>query len=73
MSFAKNIGNNIGKSLSKNLGVKYGERRFDHAKESAADAFKIVSKRATQNIAEATGDMIGNKNTGTITNVTKNS
>ena len=53
MSFAKNIG--------KSLSNKYGQKRFDSAKKSTTDAIKTASKRAIQKIAEATGDLIGNK------------
>ena len=34
---------------------------FDHAKQSATDAFKHASKRAIQKTGEAIGDLIGNK------------
>ena len=34
---------------------------MDHAKQSAADAFKTASKRAIQKIDEATDGLIGNK------------
>ena len=36
--FAKNIGKYIGKSITKNLNGKCYRKRFDHAKQSAADA-----------------------------------
>ena len=45
----------------------------DHAKQSATDAFKTVSKRAIQKTAEATVDLIGNKIPNKITKVSKNS
>ena len=51
--FAKNRG--------KNLSNKYGQKLFDSAKKSTADAIKIASKREIQKAAEATGDLIGNK------------
>ena len=35
------------------------QKRLDHAKKSAADAFKTVSKTAIRNTAEATSDLIG--------------
>ena len=38
LSFAKNMG--------KNLSNKHGQKLFDSAKKSAADASKTVSKRA---------------------------
>ena len=37
------------------------------------DAHRTSSKRVIQNIAEATGDLIGNKIADRITNVSKNS
>ena len=61
LSFAKNLGENIGMSISKNLSGKYSQKLLDHAKQSATFPFKTVSKGATQKIAEATGDFIGNK------------
>ena len=48
LSFAKNMGKNIGKKISKKLSGKYSKRLFDHAKQSAVDAFKTASKRAFQ-------------------------
>ena len=40
--FAKKIGKDIGKNISKNLSSKYSQKFFDHAKHSAADAFKTT-------------------------------
>ena len=42
---------NVGKNVSKNLRGKYSQKLIDHAKQSATDAFKTVSKRAIQKIA----------------------
>ena len=53
LSFAKNI--------LKNLSNKHCQKLFDTAKKSTKDAIKIVSKRAIQKTAKATGDLIGNK------------
>ena len=44
MSFAKNMGKNISKNINESLSGKYSQRRFDHAKRSAADATKTASK-----------------------------
>ena len=51
MSFVKNMGKNIGKNRSKNLSRKFSpcmlamhQKLLDHAKQSATDAFKSVSK-----------------------------
>ena len=53
LSFAKNMG--------KGLSNKYGQKRLDSVKKSTTDAIKKASKRAIQKIAEATGDLLGNK------------
>ena len=68
LSFAKIMGKNIGKNIRKNLNGKYSQKPLHHAKQSATDAFKTVSKRA-----EATGDLIGNKISERITKVSKHS
>ena len=49
------------KNRSNYLSGKYNQKLVDHAKQSATDAFKTVSKRAMQNIADK------------ITKVSKNS
>ena len=64
---------NIGKNIIKNLSGKYSKTLFDHAKQSAGDAPKTVSKRVIQKIAEATGDLTGNKIAYKIIKVSKNS
>ena len=63
LSFAKNMG--------KSLSYKYGQTLFDSAKKSTTDAIKAASKRAIQKIAEATGDLIGNKIADKITSFSK--
>ena len=73
MSFVKNTGKNIHKNISKNLNGSYSEKLIDHAKQSARDVFKTASKRGIQNTAEATSDLIGNKNAQNITTVSNNS
>ena len=65
LSFAKNMG--------KNLSNNYSQKLLDSAKKSTADAIKTASKRAIQKIAEATGDLIGNKSADKITSVSKKS
>ena len=62
------MGKSIGKNISRNLSVKYGpsmlamhQKLLDHAKNLATNAIKSFSKRAIQNTAEATGDLIDNK------------
>ena len=67
LSFARDIG----KSISKNLSSIYSQKRLDHAKQSASDAFKTASKRPMQKTAETTRDLIGNKITDKIRRVSK--
>ena len=47
--FAKNMGKNFSENICKNVSGKYGQKLLDHAKQSAADAFKTSSKRVIQN------------------------
>ena len=47
--------------MGKSLSNKYGKKLLDTAQKSTTDAIKTASKRAIQNTAEATGDLIGNK------------
>ena len=54
LSFAKNMGTH--------LRNKYSQKLLDSAKKFTKDAIKTASKRAIQKSAEATGDLIGNKN-----------
>ena len=63
LSFAKNIG--------KTLSNKYSQTLLDSAKKIAADAIKTASKRATQNTAKTTGDLIRNKIANRVTSVSK--
>ena len=49
MSFAKNIGN------------KYSKKLLDEGIDAGKDFVKIEGKKALNNSAEATGEMIGNK------------
>ena len=65
LSFAKNMGTH--------LSNKYGQKRLNSAKKSTTDAIKIASKRAIQNTAEATGDLLGNKIADKIMSVSKKS
>ena len=70
---AKNIGKNVDKNIRKNLSSTYSKKLFDHTKQCATDALRTASKRAIQNTAEATNDLIGNKVTDKITRVSKSS
>ena len=65
LSFAKNMG--------KNLRNKCSQKHLDSPKKSTTNAIKTASKRSIQKIAEATGDLIGNKIADKITNVSKKS
>ena len=67
LSFAENMGKNIGKNLSKILIGKYSEKLLDHAKQSATDTLKTISKRVIQRKAEASGDFSGNEIADKIT------
>ena len=49
LSFAKYTGENVGKNISKNLSSKYIQKRLDHGKHSAADAFKTSKKERFKN------------------------
>ena len=53
------------------MGNKYGQKGLDSAKKSTTDAIKTASNREIQKTAEATGDLIGNKNADKITSVSK--
>ena len=63
LSFAKNMG--------KSLSNKYDQKLFHSAKKSTTDAIKTTSKKAIQKIAEAAGDLIGNKIVDKIVSVSK--
>ena len=58
-------------SFARSMSNKYGKKLVDTAKKSATDAVKTASKRAIQETAEATGDLIGNKIADKITRVSK--
>ena len=66
------MGKNIAKNISKSSTGKYSQRLLDHAKQSATDVFKTDSKRAIQETAEATDDVIGNKIANKIKKVPQN-
>ena len=61
------------KSWEKKLSNKYSQKRLDSAKKSTTNAIKTASKRTIQTIAEATGDLIGNKIADIISSVSKKS
>ena len=49
------------KTMGKHLSNKYSQNLLHSAKKSTTDAIKTASKRAIQNTAKATGDLIGSK------------
>ena len=71
LSFAKNMGTHATK-IAKNLSNKYSWKLLDSAKKSTTDGLKTASKRAIQETAEATGDVIGNKIADKITKTSQN-
>ena len=54
-------------SFARKSGDKYGKKLMDTATKTGIDAAKTASKRIVQKIAEATGDLIGNKIADKIT------
>ena len=59
----------IGKNVNKNLSGRYSQKLLDHAKQTAADAFKITSKSSIQNTADSICDLTGNAIANRITKV----
>ena len=59
----------MGNHISTNLAGKYSKNVFDNAKNSGADAIKIVSKRIIQKRGEATADLMGNNNADKVTEI----
>ena len=72
LSFARNIGTHAAE-VAKSISNKYSQKLVETAKKSATDAIKTVSKRAIQKIAEATGDLVGNKIADKITSASRKS
>ena len=52
---------------AENMDSKYGQKLLDTTKNLAIHALKTVLKRLIQEVAEATGDLVGNKIAGNIT------
>ena len=46
------------KNINKSLSSIYSQKLSDHARQSAVDTLKSSSKRAVQETAKATGDLI---------------
>ena len=49
-------------SFARKCGDKYGKKLMDTATKTGIDAAKTASKQVVQKTAEATGDLIRNKN-----------
>ena len=49
-------------SFARKVGDKYGKKLMDTATKTRIDAAKTASKRVVQKTTEATGDLIGKKN-----------
>ena len=60
-------------SFARSMSNKYGKKIVDTAKKSTTDAIITASKRAIQETAEATGNLVGNKLADKITSVSKKS
>ena len=77
MSFARNIGNKCGKkifdkSLDIDMKKKYGKKILDNSLSTGKDFAKIAGKKVLTKIAEATGDLIGNKIADRMTKSARN-
>ena len=57
LSFAKEVDKSIAKNISKSFSVKYGQKLFDHTKQSVTEIHET---------AETTGDLIGNKTANVV-------
>ena len=57
---------------SKSMKKKYGKKILDNILSAGKDFAKIAGKKVLTKSAEATGDMIGNKIAGRITESTRN-
>ena len=44
LSFARNMGKDVPKNISKNLKSNYSQKLLDHAKKSATDVIKLLTK-----------------------------
>ena len=58
-------------SCSRKFGDEYGKKLMVAATKTRIDAAKTDSKRVVQNIAETTGDLIGNKIANKINSIGK--
>ena len=58
-------------SFARKFGDEYGKKIMDTVTKTRIDAAKTASKRLVQKIAEAAGDLIGNKIADKITSLGK--
>ena len=58
-------------SFPRKFGDQYGKKLMDTATKTGIDPAKTASKRVVQKIAEATGNLIGNKIADKITSIGK--
>ena len=58
-------------SFARKFGDNYGKKLMDIVTKTGIDAAKTASKRVVQKVAEATGDLIGNKIADKITSLGK--
>ena len=72
LPYARNISTHATK-VAKNMSNKYSQKLVNTAKKSATDAIKTASRREVQKIAEAFGDLSGNKIADKITTASKKS
>ena len=74
MSFAKNIGNKYSRKIVLVIDVsnKYGRKILDKSMDAIKDFAKIAGKKVLHKIAEASGEMIGNKVADRITKSSRN-
>ena len=61
------------KNINKSLSSKYSQKLSNHARQSAIDVLKTSSKRAIQETAKPTGDLICNNIADKTTRVSKTS
>ena len=69
LSFAKNMGKSLSNKYAATSATNVAQKLLDSAKKSTTDARRTASKRVIQKIAEAAGDLIGNKIADKITSV----
>ena len=69
LSFAKNMGKSLSNKYAATSATNVAQKLLNSAKKSTTDAIRTASKRVIQKIAEAAGDLIGNKIADKITSV----